>query len=326
MYEPRVFHRCLYASLAFRDLFLDAFRKRSGSRRPRARSLWRWPALRISLRNPARPYFVGLLGDGRMLAGPPIQVKCAHAQHRLDFRQSVGESFQRRRQPDHVGDTREIPWILDDRALLSKRRIVVTPDVTHRPILRLWACYIESGHQRLERGYIAFEFLGSDTRRLASVCIATRPVRVIEGPTACRLRRPYRQAAEGLGIHPTCCALDQLNDSRDVLPKCFVTVGYEKSVPHRLPPLRSLQRGLGVKAKRRISRKYVLQTILQFVEMFRKGEPKSRYRPLLPSATLCVAPWWWWKARPSHLLSRRLPPCLSSDSSSACSGSACFAG
>jgi hypothetical protein len=154
MYEPRVFYRCLYALLAFRDLSLDAFRKRSGSGRPRAWSLGRWPALRISLRNPARPYFAGLLGDRRMLAGPPVQVKRAHAQHRLDFRQGVGESFQRRRQPDHVGDAREIPGILDDRALLSKRRIVVTPDVTDCPILRPWTWYIESGHQRLKRGHI----------------------------------------------------------------------------------------------------------------------------------------------------------------------------
>jgi hypothetical protein len=121
-------------------------------------------------------------------------------------------------------------------ALLSERWIVVSPDVTHRPILRLRACDVESGHQRLQRSDIAFEFVRRYPRCLACVCIAARPTRIVQRSASCGLGRPYRQSAKRLGVRPASRALDKLNDRRDVFPQHVVAVRNEKAVCHYVSP------------------------------------------------------------------------------------------
>jgi hypothetical protein len=113
--------------------------------------------------------------------------------------------------------------------------VVVSP-VTHRPILRLRACDGESGHQRLHRSHIAFEFIRRYPSCLACVCIAARPTRIVERSASCGLGHQYRQSAKRLGVRPASRALDKLNDRRDVFPQHVVAVRNEKAVCHRVSP------------------------------------------------------------------------------------------
>jgi len=162
------------------------------------------------------------LGDGAdilVLASPPVELKSAHAKALLDLRDRVGETLQRRWQPDHVANAGIEPLVLYDMALPCEILVVVSPDMADGPVLGL-AFDAQGLHERDGRPDVLLEL--SDAPAADQL---TAPGGVVSWPAPRCVPAPDRQRVECIGMHPARGARDHLHHEREFVLDLGQAVG-----------------------------------------------------------------------------------------------------